>query len=163
LPRERAVSVAGPANTGRFFLNEVDGNLTLRKALGGVTELHWQAKLRGVEFEPVNLRLELLTSPDVKDAKAREVQLPVLRPMTPADAEQREKVSADQNVAILKAMRDDPGATLDALAVATGINRSSVKRRLDALAQAKNGKLVNNTIGKWTLNKAGLKAIEALK
>ena len=145
------------------ILNEVDGNLTLRKVLGGVTELHWQGKLRGVEFEPVKFRFDLLTSPDVKDVKDREVQLPVLRPMAEADAEKREKVAINQDAALIKAMRDAPGATLDALAAATGIHRSSIERKLKRLAAPQGGKLVKNMLGKWALTPAGQKAIEAEK
>jgi AAA domain len=145
---------------GGATLNEVDGNLTLYMALGGVTELHWQGKLRGAEFDPVRFRFEGLTSPDVKDVKGREVHLPVLRPVTKADPEQREKAATNQDAALLKAMRDDPSATLDVLAAQTGIHRSSIKRKLDRLAKPTGGKLVAKTLGNWTLTPAGRKAIE---
>ncbi len=108
-------------------------------------------------------RFEGRTSPDVKDVKGREVELPLLRPMTDADAESREKAAINQDAALLKAMRDDPGATLNALAAATGFHRSSIERKLNRLATPQGGKLVKNTLGKWALTPAGLKAIEAEK
>jgi hypothetical protein len=145
------------------ILNEIDGNLTLRKAPGGVTELHWQGKLRGVEFDPVRFRFELLTSPDVKDVKGREVQLPVLRTMTEADAEQRETAAIDRTIALLKAVRDQPGEPLSTLAKATGIPKPSVHSKLKNLAKPGGGKLVKQTLGKWTLTPAGREAIEAPK
>jgi hypothetical protein len=145
------------------ILNEVDGNLTLRKFAGDVTELHWQGKLRGVEFDPVQFRFELLTSPDVKDEKGRDVQLPVLMPMTAQDIEQREKVAINQNLVLIKAVRDNSGGSLRALASATGIHRSSVERKLKRLATTQGGKLVKNTSGKWMLSQAGQQAIEAGK
>ena len=148
---------------GGAILNEIDGNLTLNMALGGVTELYWQGKLRGVELEPVKFRFEGRTSPDVKDVKGREVELPLLRPMTDADAESREKAAINQDAALLKAMRDGPGATLNALAAATGFHRSSIEHKLNRLATPQGGKLVKNTLGKWALTPAGLKAIEAEK
>jgi hypothetical protein len=145
---------------GGAILNEVDGNLTLRRVAGGVSELHWQGKLRGVEFEPVLFRFELLGSPDVLDVKGRQVQLPVLRPSTEADAEGSEKVGIDQNFALLKAMRENPGATINELATPTRIHRSSVERKLKDLARPAKGSLVKNLAGKWSITQAGLKAIE---
>jgi hypothetical protein len=148
---------------GGATLNEVDGNLTLNLSLGGVTQLHWQGKLRGVEFEPVNFRFDLLSSPDVKDVKGREVLLPVLRPMNEADVEQREKEAIDRTTTLLIAIRDKPGASLRALAAATGIPKPSVDRKLNHLAAPAGGKLVKKTLGKWTLTPAGHQAIEAPK
>ena len=142
------------------ILNEVDGNLTLNKGGGGVTELHWQGKLRGVDFEPAKFRFDLLTSPDVKDIKGREVQLPVLRPMTDADAESREEVSLNKDVALLKAMLADPAGSIRTWSEATGIHASSIKRDLDRLALPRAGKLVTNKLGIWTLTKAGGAAID---
>ncbi|MFZ0601807.1 MAG: helix-turn-helix domain-containing protein [Roseiarcus sp.] len=147
---------------GGAILNEIDGNLTL--SLGaGATELHWQGKLRGVEFDPVKFRFEALTSPDVKDVKGREVQLPVLRPIDEADVDQQEKEAIDRTIALLTAIRDEPGASLGALATATSIPKSSVDRTLKSLAKPASGKLVKKTLDKWTLTPAGREAIEAPK
>jgi hypothetical protein len=145
---------------GGAILNEADGNLTLRRGDGGVTELHWQGKIRGIEFEPAMFRFELLTSPDVKDVKGREVQLPVLSPVSAADAAEREKIAVNKDVALLKAMAADPGATIDALALATKIHPSSVKRILWRLATPSGDKLVKKTLDKWTLTAAGREAID---
>ena len=147
---------------GGAILNEIDGNLTL--SLGaGATELHWQGKLRGLEFDPVKFRFEALTSPDVKDVKGREVQLPVLRPIDEADVDQQEKEAIDRTIALLTAIRDEPGASLGALATATSIPKSSVDRTLKSSAKPASGKLVKKTLDKWTLTPAGREAIEAPK
>jgi hypothetical protein len=146
---------------GGAILNEADGNLTLRRGDGGVTELHWQGKLRGVEFEPAMFRFELLTSPDVKDVKGREVQLPVLRPVSAQDAAEREKVAVNKDVALLKAMAADPSSPINTWATAAGLSATSAKRTLAKLETAQAGKkLVTNTLGKWTVTTAGLKAID---
>ena len=147
---------------GGAILNEVDGNLTARKAAGGVTELHWQGKLRGVEFEPAIFRFELLTSPDVKDVKGREVQLPVLMPASERDAEERENVFVTRDQALLRAMAAEPGASLTALSTATKIHRSSIERILRRLATPSEGKFVKKTLDKWSLTPAGAKTLEAL-
>jgi hypothetical protein len=116
--------------------------------------------LRGIEFEPAMFRFELLTSPDVKDVKGREVQLPVLRPVSAQDAAERETVAVNKDVALLKAMAADPGATIATLAAATKIHASSVKRILWRMATPNGDKLVKKTLDKWTLTSAGQKAIE---
>ena len=46
---------------GGAFLNELDGNLTLwSEALGEVTELHWQGKIRGPDFSALGYRLGVI-------------------------------------------------------------------------------------------------------
>jgi len=47
------------------ILNEVDGNLTLwKQPATGFVSLHWQGKLRGIDFEPVMFRFEEASSHD---------------------------------------------------------------------------------------------------
>ena len=106
--------------------------------------MHWQGKLRGIEFEPVKFRFEGLTSPDVKDVKGREVELPVLRPTTEADAEQRDKAEVNRTAGVLRAMAADPAGSLTVWATATGIHRSSVERMIKRLANPDQGKLAKN-------------------
>src|SRR5208283_2430136 len=143
------------------ILNEVDGNLTLwKEPETGLILLHHQGKLRGPEFEPMLFRFEVTGSPDILDAKGRQVQLPTLRPSTEETAEEREKVSVNQDVALLTAMHDSPGGSVRSWAASTGIHRSSVERRLRNFATPKAGKLVTKTLDKWTLTPAGVKAIE---
>jgi hypothetical protein len=60
-------------------------------------------------------------------------------------------------------MRDSAGGSIREWATAIGVSRSSVERKLNRLAEAKAGKLVTNTLGRWTLTAAGLRAIEADK
>ena len=88
------------------------------------------------------------------------MQLPTLRPSTEETAEECEKASVNQDVALLMAMNDSPGGSVRSWATSTGIHRSSVERRLKNLATPKAGKLVTKTLDKWKLTPAGLKAIE---
>jgi hypothetical protein len=142
------------------ILNEVDGNLTLRKLTHGHVELHWQGKFRGVEFEPILLRLEMLGSPRVRDNKGRQVQLPAIRPSNPDDVEACEKASTNRDVALLRSVAENPAGTIRAWAAAAGISRSAVDRRLKTLASPAKGKLVARTLDKWELTGAGRKALE---
>lgn len=57
---------------GGAILNEVDANLSLWRTPGTpVSTLHWQGKIRGLEFDPIPYRVETASSPDVLDAKGR--------------------------------------------------------------------------------------------
>lgn len=48
---------------GSAFLNELDGNLTLwSDSPGELTCLHWQAKIRGPEFAPLDYRLRTIAT-----------------------------------------------------------------------------------------------------
>ena len=115
---------------GGAILNEVDGNLTLwKKPDTGLVNLHWQGKLRGLEFKPRSFRFELVTSPDLLDAKGREVQLPVLRPWGDEVAECKEAAAVDRNASLLKIMRANPTMSLRELSAATDIPLVSINRR----------------------------------
>ena len=71
---------------GGSTYNEVDGNLTLWK--DGTIKLHHN-RLRGPEFEPRFFRIEQLSCPDIVDKGGRQILLPVLRPITELDVEER--------------------------------------------------------------------------
>jgi hypothetical protein len=104
-------------------LNEVDGNLTLCKKLSGLVSLHWQGKLRGIEFGPALFKIELADCPDVLDAKERRVSLPVLMPSSEDEAERREQSSGERNMTLLIAMAREPGGSIRGWAPASGMRR----------------------------------------
>lgn len=142
---------------GGSTMNEFDGNLTLWNE-GGSIELGFN-KVRGPEFKPLYFRIEKIGSPDILDNKGRQPLLPVLYRTSERSAEEREKASDNDDIALLKAMSADPSASKRALAEATKIHASSVQRSLDRLSTARGGKLVKKTLGKWTLTPAGREAI----
>lgn len=147
---------------GGAILNEVDGNLTLwrrSEGPGGIVELHWQGKLRGLEFDAIPFRFEITTSPDVKDAKGREVALPTMLPVqvNAADVEAREQADTDVSLALLKAMQASPKANQRQWAHTVGCQVSVINRRLQKL---KGEKLVEVAIGKWSLTPRGEKELE---
>ena len=56
---------------GGAFLNEIDANLTLwAEAQGETSTLHWQGKIRGADFQPVNLSLNRSNWTSYKTPKA---------------------------------------------------------------------------------------------
>ena len=142
---------------GGAILNEVDGNLTLAQREGtGLTALHWQGKLRGVEFTPALFRIEIASCPDVLDVKGRQVELPVMIPATEDEAESREQAAVNVSTAILKAMVADPKGSIRAWEAASGIRRATLSDRLKSLEREK---LVEKTLGKWSVTPKGRKAV----
>jgi hypothetical protein len=140
------------------ILNEIDGNLTLwKKPETGLVALHWQGKLRGLEFEPAHFRFEISGCPEILDAKGREVRLPTMRPATEQSADDRERQEIDTDKALLQAMIDSPGAAIREYAGMTKLSRSAVSRKLQRLAR---GKLVDQVLGQWTITEKGRKAVQ---
>ena len=138
---------------GGAILNEVDGNLTLAKRSDtGNTVLHWQGKFRGLEFQPVHFRFEIIGSPDVIDSKGRQVQLPVLRPCSAEDVENRVTQEADVDRAILRCLNAEPIPTLREIGDAVGRKKSLVGTKLARMGREK---LVEKVLDKWHLTPKG--------
>ena len=55
---------------GGAFVAEVDGNLVCRKE-GDVSEMHWQGKFRGVDFDPAAFQLREVRAQTLRDSKGR--------------------------------------------------------------------------------------------
>lgn len=144
---------------GGATLNEIDGNLTMRMERG-ISELHWQGKYRGLDFEPIPYRFELNTCPAVVDVHGRAVQLPVIRPATSEFIEAREQKAINRDEALLRAMLVNPGASIRTLVTASAIPKASIERALPRLASSAAGKLVAKTLDKWSLTASGRTAIE---
>jgi AAA domain len=142
---------------GGAMLNEVDGNLTLCATGAGLTSLHWQGKLRGIDFTPALFRFEILDCPDVLDIKGQRVALPVLRPTTEEEGESREKAAVNRDVTLLMALAKEPRGSMSDWAAAASLTKAAVQRGLGALAKKK---LVEKILDKWALTPAGRKAIK---
>lgn len=140
------------------ILNEVDGNLTLWKKLDtGIVSLHWQGKLRGLEFQPVPFRFEVTGCPDILDAKGREVHLPTLRPSSEEAAEDRQQAEVDTDRALLLAMLANQNGTQRAWGDAIGRTASVVNGKLQRMNR---DKIVENILGRWQVTTKGQKALE---
>jgi len=139
------------------ILNECDGNLCLAKQDSGLVTLHWQGKIRGLDFQPLYFRFEITGSDDVLDKKGRQVLLPTLRPSAEEFAEEREKADVNIKIELLKAMHDDPHGTQASWGVAVSRTKSIVNRKLQSLLKEK---LVEVTLGKWALTAKGRETIK---
>jgi hypothetical protein len=140
------------------ILNELDGNLTLWKRPDtGIVSLHWQGKLRGLEFQPVPFRFEVTGCPDILDAKGREVHLPTLRPSSDEAAEDRQQAEVDTDRALLLAMIAEPNGTQRAWGEIIGRTASVVNSKLQRMSQ---DKLVEKILGDWRVTPKAGKALE---
>jgi hypothetical protein len=137
------------------ILNEVDGNLTLwKQPATGFVSLHWQGKLRGLDFEPVLFRFEETSSPGLLDAKGRQFMLPTMRPASAEAAAQRDKDETNTDLALLRAMIADPDGTQAEWGEAIGRAKGRVNAKLQNLKQLK---LVEEGLGKWRITPKGMK------
>ena len=138
-------------------LNEVDGNLTLWRGDTGIVTLHWQGKIRGLDFKPVLFRIELLDCPDVLDSKGHRVRLPVMFPAGETAVADREREQENTDIMLLKAMRDNPQATVDELGKVINRAKSSVTSRLQRLSKEK---LVEKSLNRWCLTAKGANSLK---
>jgi hypothetical protein len=108
---------------GGAFLNEVDGNLTLRKD-DALAELHWQGKFRGPEFDPLAFELHKVTAQELKDSKGRPIHSVIAVPLSDEDRDAIEATQDQDGDAILAAMKATPGLSLMDFAKALGWNNA---------------------------------------
>jgi hypothetical protein len=140
------------------IVNEVDGNLTLwKQPATGFVSLHWQGKLRGIDFEPVLFRFEEASSPDLLDAKGRQFMLPTMRTVSRDAAEQRDKAEANLDITLLRAMAADPEATQAEWGKVIGRTKGPTNTKLQKLRKLKF--VEEGLSGKWRLTAKGQKEI----
>lgn len=149
---------------GGAFLNEVDGNLTCRKAFGddGVVKLHWAEKFRGPSFEPVLMELVQNEGP-LTDTRGRLMPTIVANPLSGLMANQMQKAAQVEEWELLETCKAMPSGSYSQLAVAIGWQqadgapyKSRVQRVLKRLAQQGYIKIEDG--GRWELTKKGSEA-----
>lgn len=146
---------------GSAFLNEVDGNLTLWKSGEDVTELHWQGKFRGPEFEPMSFKMETVTSDEVRDGKGRHMPSVVAYPVGELEAALAEATAERDDHIVLAIIAANKGLSLMDIAkkanwyTADGRpKKSKAQRVVDRLYACKFARR-NGSAGKPKITKAG--------
>jgi hypothetical protein len=102
---------------GGAFLNEVDGNFTARKD-DNSTELHWQGKFRGPEFDPMSFELHTVSAKELVDSKGRPIRTVVAVPLSDEDRAALEASQHQDGDLILSVMGKTPGLSLMEMAKA---------------------------------------------
>lgn len=151
---------------GGAFLNEIDGNLTLwADTMGETATLHWQGKIRGADFSPVNFALRQVRIANLADKRGRPIMSIVATLQTDAEAEAAvQRTLSDENT-VLELLRRHPGIAIKDIALNAGWvaptgtpHKGKVHRLLKTLQV---GKLVTQHRGKWKLTEAGKKELGA--
>ena len=98
---------------GGAFLNEVDGNFTLWSEGDGISEMHWQGKLRGnPAWEALSFRLKECKSPRHLDSKGREMPSVLAFPLNHAQAGQIKEEQFELEDRVLISILDNPGLSI---------------------------------------------------
>lgn len=105
---------------GGAFLNEVDGNLTLWSEGEQHTELHWQGKFRGPEFEPISFKMSTVTCDAVRDDKGRHMPSVVAHPASDMDVELAAKESERNEELVMQFLHAKPKASFADIARGLG-------------------------------------------
>lgn len=139
------------------ILNEVDGNLTLARKAGGVF-FHHKGKIRRADFQPVAFRFEGITTPDIVDVKGFRIETPILMPLEAGALEARQEAFDKDNLALLKAVSDNPDASQRRLAELLG--HSTTRKTNTGLRRLASDKLLEEALGKYTLTAKGRKLLK---
>jgi KaiC/GvpD/RAD55 family RecA-like ATPase len=137
---------------GGGTLNEIDGNFTLRRDESGLYCFHWLGKIRGLPFDPIHFRVDKLDSPDVVTVESVRVQMPVMFAVDEEAVEARGEALAKRDLALLKAIADDPAGSERKWAVAINNSRRVVSL---ALERFERDRLVTKKARRWRLTKDG--------
>jgi hypothetical protein len=128
---------------GGAYVAEIDGNLTVTKD-NMTVELHWQTKLRGPDFAPVNFMLRSVTLEELKDTKGRMIPTVIAEHLSEKEQEEIAKASRRDEDQVLRTLAENPRASLAAMAMKHGWkmrdgkpNKPRVQRILDRLRRDK--------------------------
>ncbi len=149
---------------GGAFLNEMDGNLAnWSESLGEITEMHWQAKIRGPDFSPLGYKLRIVET-GLRDENDRPEITVIAAPMAEEEVVEHAKQTLANEDVVLRALRDHPDHSWAQIARDAGWlddaglpMKPRVQRALRALAA---DKLVQQPRrgGRWELTEKGEKA-----
>jgi hypothetical protein len=145
---------------GGTFLNEIDGNLTAAKN-DATVEVHWQGKMRGIEFAPLNFLIKSVTHERLKDKNGQLIPTVICEWLSERAKEDIETAAFADQKRLLGFMHDNPKASLAELATKMdwklhdgGPHKMRVKRAANAMIARK--LLKKNALQEWEITEAGL-------
>ena len=148
---------------GGAYVAEIDGNLTAGKDEMTVT-LHWQTKLRGPDFAPLNFLLRQVTHERLVTKKGKLMPTIVASLLSDTAKEEMTKAARADEDLLLEAFGDDQDASITDLARTLNwltpkgeAYKSKVQRILERLQR---DKLLTKERGRYTLTEKGRKALK---
>jgi hypothetical protein len=104
---------------GGAVIAEFDGNLTCRRT-DTITIVHHQGKFRGPDFAPLHFTLEGQTAERLKDSHGRQIWSVFAKPASEQDQENISKAMEADLAAVMAAIRDEPGISIQGIAMRLG-------------------------------------------
>jgi hypothetical protein len=157
---------------GGAFLNEVDGNIALRKLDALVTASAF-GKFRGPEFSPLSFELDTVRDhPKLKDVRGRPIPTVIARAIGANDTIRIERGRRMDDDAVLRLLCNRPGISPTDVARALNWKLRAVNGKEPALHHVKaaralermaKGKLVEERRGGWHATPKGQKDINAVE
>jgi hypothetical protein len=142
---------------GSAFLNELDGNLTAWNS-GGVVSLS-QNKIRGADFEPVKIKLDVFVFPDIKTNFGTPITSVIAKPLDMNESELLEEQAESEENRLLTLVNSSPKSTLREWAGLLGWNdrngQPMVSKVSRTLSQLKADKMVRKVRKNWKITAAG--------
>ena len=142
---------------GSAFLNELDGNLTAWNS-GGVVSLS-QNKIRGADFEPVKIKLDVFVFPDIKTNFGTPITSVIAKPLDMNESELLEEQAESEENRLLTLVNSSPKSTLREWAGLLGWNdrngQPMVSKVSRTLNQLKADKMVRKVRKNWKITTAG--------
>jgi len=147
---------------GGAYIAEIDGNLTVSKN-DMTVELHYQAKLRGPDFAPINFVLKPVTHERLKNSKGRLIPTVVAQYLSEAAQEEMATAARAAEDEVLQAVSKNPGASVSAIAKQLGwmtgkgephkskVQRAIIRLLKDKLLSRERGRLLVTDKGKKVL------------
>jgi hypothetical protein len=164
-PTKRAAADDLIPRGGGAFLNEVDGNIALRKQ-DTLIGAEVQGKFRGREFAPLHFELNTVYHPLLKDARGRDIPTVVAKAIDDSTKQRMADTSRRSEDLLLRVIFDQPGASLRTWASAMGWvdakgqpQAMRVSRACEALAKVK---MVEKHRDAWRCTPAGEKELNKL-
>lgn len=157
-PTKRAADDDLIPKGGGAFLNEVDGNVALRRN-GQLIAFEALGKFRGPSFEPVHFELVTVQHPKLRDTKGRAIPTVVARPVSDVGIMERERANERDEDTLLRAIDRHPRKSRRDVAKVIGMSDSRVYRMAQKLEQQK---LIRTERNGWTLTGAGERELNVM-
>lgn len=157
-PTKRAADDDLIPKGGGAFLNEVDGNVALRRN-GQLIAFEALGKFRGPSFEPVHFELVAVQHPKLRDTKGRSIPTIVARPVSDVGIMERERAAERDEDALLRAIDQHPRKSRRDIGKLLAMNDSRVYRLAQKLEQQK---LIHSERSGWTLTATGQRELNAM-
>lgn len=145
---------------GGAFLNEIDGNVALRKD-DTLIGMEVQGKFRGPEFSPMYFELHTVLHPRIKDKRGRSMPTVIAKALDQGGMQAREATSERDQDRLLQAIDQHPRKSQRDLGTIIGWPHVSKVNRIGKKLETQ--KLIKAERNGWVLTSAGQRALNTME